>query len=217
MLLLDEPTNHLDAESVAWLERYLEEYPSTVIAVTHDRYFLDNVAKWILELDRGHGIPWQGNYSSWLEQKEKRLALEEREREALRKTLERELEWVRANPKARQAKSKARLARYEELASKEFQERNETNELYIPPGPRLGDLVIEVKGLRKALRRSAADRQPQLHPAARRHRRHHRAERRRQDHAVSHADRRGAGRCRRDPHRPGGEARLRGSVAPDAG
>ena len=150
MLLLDEPTNHLDAESIAWLERYLEEYPSTVIAVTHDRYFLDNVAQWILELDRGHGIPWQGNYSSWLEQKEKRLALEEREREALRKTLERELEWVRQNPKARQAKSKARLARYEELASKEFQERNETNEIYIPPGERLGDLVIEAKNLRKA-------------------------------------------------------------------
>ena len=150
MLLLDEPTNHLDAESIAWLERYLEEYPSTVIAVTHDRYFLDNVAQWILELDRGHGIPWQGNYSSWLEQKEKRLALEEREREALRKTLERELEWVRQNPKARQAKSKARMARYEELASKDFQERNETNEIYIPPGERLGDLVIEAKNLRKA-------------------------------------------------------------------
>jgi sulfate-transporting ATPase len=149
MLLLDEPTNHLDAESVAWLERYLEEYPSTVVAVTHDRYFLDNVAKWILELDRGHGIPWQGNYSSWLEQKEKRLALEQRENEALRKTLARELEWVRANPKARQAKSKARLARYEELASREFQERNETNEIYIPPGPRLGELVIEVSALRK--------------------------------------------------------------------
>src|SRR5579863_5772434 len=149
MLLLDEPTNHLDAESVAWLERYLEEYPSTVVAVTHDRYFLDNVAKWILELDRGHGIPWQGNYSSWLEQKEKRLALEEREREALRKTLAHELEWVRANPKARAAKSKARLARYEELASTEFQERNETNEIYIPPGPRLGELVIEVAGLSK--------------------------------------------------------------------
>jgi len=149
MLLLDEPTNHLDAESVAWLERYLEEYPSTVIAVTHDRYFLDNVAEWILELDRGHGIPWQGNYSSWLEQKEKRLALEEREQDALRKTLARELEWVRTNPKARQAKSKARLARYDELASKEFQQRNETSEIYIPPGPRLGDLVIEVKDLRK--------------------------------------------------------------------
>jgi sulfate-transporting ATPase len=150
MLLLDEPTNHLDAESIAWLERYLEEYPSTVVAVTHDRYFLDNVAKWILELDRGHGIPWQGNYSSWLEQKEKRLALEERERDALRKTLQRELEWVRQNPKARQAKSKARLARFEELQSKEFQERNETNEIYIPPGERLGDLVIDVQGLRKA-------------------------------------------------------------------
>ena len=149
MLLLDEPTNHLDAESVAWLERYLEEYPSTVVAVTHDRYFLDNVAKWILELDRGHGIPWQGNYSSWLEQKEKRLALEEREQQALRKTLARELEWVRTNPKARHAKSKARLARYEELASKEFQERNETNEIYIPPGPRLGELVIEVAGVSK--------------------------------------------------------------------
>ncbi|HTV76713.1 MAG TPA: energy-dependent translational throttle protein EttA [Steroidobacteraceae bacterium] len=149
MLLLDEPTNHLDAESIGWLERYLEEYPSTVIAVTHDRYFLDNVAEWILELDRGHGIPWHGNYSSWLEQKEKRLAIEERERDALRKTLERELTWVRQNPKARQAKSKARMQRYEELASREFQERNETNEIYIPPGERLGELVIEVKGLRK--------------------------------------------------------------------
>jgi ATP-binding cassette ChvD family protein len=150
MLLLDEPTNHLDAESIGWLERYLEEYPSTVIAVTHDRYFLDNVAEWILELDRGHGIPWHGNYSSWLEQKEKRLGIEERERDSLRKTLERELEWVRQNPKARQAKSKARMQRYEELASREFQERNETNEIYIPPGERLGELVIEVKGLRKA-------------------------------------------------------------------
>ena len=149
MLLLDEPTNHLDAESIAWLERYLEQYPSTVIAVTHDRYFLDNVAEWILELDRGHGIPWHGNYSSWLEQKEQRLRVEEREREALRKTLEHELEWVRQNPKARQAKSKARLQRYEELASKEFQQRNETNEIYIPPGERLGDQVIEAEGLRK--------------------------------------------------------------------
>ena len=149
MLLLDEPTNHLDAESIAWLERYLEQYPSTVIAVTHDRYFLDNVAEWILELDRGHGIPWHGNYSSWLEQKEQRLRVEEREREALRKTLEHELEWVRQNPKARQAKSKARLQRYEELASREFQQRNETNEIYIPPGERLGDQVIEADGLRK--------------------------------------------------------------------
>ncbi len=149
MLLLDEPTNHLDAESVAWLEHFLEEYPSTVIAVTHDRYFLDNVAEWILELDRGHGIPWQGNYSSWLEQKEQRLAQEDRQQDALAKTLKRELEWVRTNPKARQAKSKARLQRYEELASQEFQKRNETNEIYIPPGERLGDLVIECKNLRK--------------------------------------------------------------------
>jgi sulfate-transporting ATPase len=149
MLLLDEPTNHLDAESVAWLEHFLEEYPSTVIAVTHDRYFLDNVAEWILELDRGHGIPWQGNYSSWLEQKGQRLAQEERQQDALAKTLKRELEWVSTNPKARQAKSKARLQRYEELASQEFQKRNETNEIYIPPGDRLGDLVIECKNLRK--------------------------------------------------------------------
>jgi len=149
MLLLDEPTNHLDAESVAWLEKFLEQYPGTVICVTHDRYFLDNVAGWILELDRGHGIPWQGNYSSWLEQKERRLAQEEKQQEALRRTLERELEWVRANPKARQAKSKARLRQFEELSSAEFQERNETNEIYIPPGPRLGDSVVEVNGLSK--------------------------------------------------------------------
>jgi ATP-binding cassette ChvD family protein len=150
MLLLDEPTNHLDAESVAWLEKYLEQYPSTVICVTHDRYFLDNVAGWILELDRGHGIPWQGNYSSWLEQKEQRLAQEEKQQEGLRRTLARELEWVRTNPKARQAKSKARLRQFDELSSVEFQARNETNEIYIPPGQRLGDLVIEVEHLRKA-------------------------------------------------------------------
>ena len=150
MLLLDEPTNHLDAESVRWLERYLETYPGTVIAVTHDRYFLDNVAGWILELDRGHGIPWQGNYSSWLEQKEARLKVEEQQQEALKKMLSRELEWVRQNPKARQAKSKARMQRFEELQSREFQERNETNEIYIPPGPRLGELVIEARGLSKA-------------------------------------------------------------------
>ncbi len=149
MLLLDEPTNHLDAESVAWLERFLHEYQSTVIAVTHDRYFLDNVAGWILELDRGHGIPWQGNYSSWLEQKEKRLEIEERQQEGLRKMLSQELEWVRKNPKARQAKSKARLARFEELQSQDFQSRNETNEIYIPPGDRLGELVIDVKDLKK--------------------------------------------------------------------
>jgi energy-dependent translational throttle protein EttA len=150
MLLLDEPTNHLDAESIAWLEKYLEQYPSTVVAVTHDRYFLDNVAEWILELDRGHGIPWKGNYSTWLEQKEARLATEEKTQEGLRKMLAKELEWVRQNPKARQAKNKARVQRYEELASREFQERNETNEIYIPPGDRLGDVVIQAKGLRKA-------------------------------------------------------------------
>ncbi len=149
MLLLDEPTNHLDAESVAWLEKFLEQYPGTVICVTHDRYFLDNVAGWILELDRGHGIPWEGNYSSWLEQKERRLAQEEKQQEALRRTLARELEWVRANPKARQAKSKARLRQFEELSSAEFQQRSETNEIYIPPGQRLGDLVVEASGLSK--------------------------------------------------------------------
>ncbi len=150
MLLLDEPTNHLDAESVAWLERFLHEYPGTVVAVTHDRYFLDNVAGWILELDRGHGIPWEGNYSSWLEQKEQRLELEEKQEAARVRTMKHELEWVRSNPKGRHAKSKARLARFEELQSQEFQARNETNEIYIPPGPRLGDLVIEALGLRKA-------------------------------------------------------------------
>jgi len=149
MLLLDEPTNHLDAESVAWLERFLEKYPGTVIAVTHDRYFLDNVAGWILELDRGHGIPWQGNYSSWLEQKEQRLEMEEKQEDARQKSIKAELEWVRANPKARQAKNKARLNRFQDLNSKEFQSRQETNEIYIPPGPRLGDLVIEVNHLRK--------------------------------------------------------------------
>ncbi|MGH8279384.1 MAG: energy-dependent translational throttle protein EttA [Gammaproteobacteria bacterium] len=149
MLLLDEPTNHLDAESVAWLERYLHEYAGTVIAVTHDRYFLDNVAGWILELDRGHGIPWQGNYSSWLEQKEQRLEMEEKQETAHIKAMQQELEWVRTNPKGRHAKSKARLQKFAELSSVEFQKRNETQELYIPPGPRLGDMVVEAQGLRK--------------------------------------------------------------------
>jgi sulfate-transporting ATPase len=150
MLLLDEPTNHLDALSVQWLEQFLERYPGTVIAVTHDRYFLDNVAGWILELDRGRGIPWQGNYSSWLEQKEKRMEIEARQESARIKAMQVELEWVRANPKARQAKSKARLARFEELASAEVQKRNETNEIYIPPGPHLGNQVIEADGLAKS-------------------------------------------------------------------
>ncbi len=149
MLLLDEPTNHLDAESVAWLERFLDEYPSTVIAVTHDRYFLDNVAGWILELDRGHGIPWEGNYSTWLEQKEKRLASEEATEKARQKAMQSELEWVRTNPKGRQAKSKARLRQFDELQSQTYQKRNETNEIYIPPGPRLGDVVLEVENLKK--------------------------------------------------------------------
>ncbi|EGP01855.1 putative ABC transporter ATP-binding protein [Pasteurella multocida subsp. gallicida str. Anand1_poultry] len=149
MLLLDEPTNHLDAESVAWLERFLHDYEGTVVAITHDRYFLDNVAGWILELDRGKGIPWEGNYSSWLEQKEKRLAQEQVAESARQKSIEKELEWVRQNPKGRQAKSKARMARFEELNNGEYQKRNETNELFIPPGPRLGDKVIEVQNLTK--------------------------------------------------------------------
>lgn len=149
MLLLDEPTNHLDAESVAWLERYLEQFTGTVVAVTHDRYFLDNVAGWILELDRGHGIPWEGNYSSWLEQKEARLQQEDRAQAAHQKTIAAELEWVRSNPKGRQAKSRARVQRFEELQSKEFQTRNETNEIYIPPGPHLGDVVVEIENLHK--------------------------------------------------------------------
>jgi sulfate-transporting ATPase len=150
MLLLDEPTNHLDAESVAWLERFLHDYQGTVVAVTHDRYFLDNVAGWILELDRGHGIPWEGNYSSWLEQKEARLELEEKTEAARAKAMKKELEWVRTNPKGRHAKSKARLQRFDELQSQEFQSRNETNEIYIPPGERLGELVIEAKGISKS-------------------------------------------------------------------
>ncbi|HQY22743.1 MAG TPA: energy-dependent translational throttle protein EttA [Gammaproteobacteria bacterium] len=149
LLLLDEPTNHLDAESVAWLERYLHDFTGTVVAVTHDRYFLDNVAGWILELDRGQGIPFEGNYSSWLDQKDKRLKMEERQESAFQRTIKAELEWVRSNPKGRHAKSKARLARFEELNSKEFQKRAETTELYIPPGPRLGDLVIEVNNVSK--------------------------------------------------------------------
>ncbi|OQW76428.1 MAG: energy-dependent translational throttle protein EttA [Proteobacteria bacterium ST_bin11] len=149
MLLLDEPTNHLDAESVAWLERFLHDYPGTVVAVTHDRYFLDNVAGWILELDRGMGIPWEGNYSSWLEQKEKRLELEEKQESSRQKAMKAELEWVRSNQKGRHAKSKARLARFEELSSVETQKRNETQEIYIPPGPRLGDVVIDVENISK--------------------------------------------------------------------
>ena len=150
MLLLDEPTNHLDAGSVAWMEKFLQDYPGTVVAITHDRYFLDQAAGWILELDRGHGIHYEGNYSSWLEAKEKRLEIEEKQHASMAKTIKSELEWVRSNPKGRQSKSKARLARFEELSSKEFQTRNETLELYIPPGPRLGELVIEVDKISKS-------------------------------------------------------------------
>ncbi len=149
MLLLDEPTNHLDAESVAWLERFLHDFPGTVVAITHDRYFLDNAAGWILELDRGRGIPYEGNYSDWLSAKEARLEQEQRTEASLQKTIKAELEWVRSNPKGRQAKSKARLQRFDELSSQEFQNRNETNEIYIPPGERLGDLVIEVNDVSK--------------------------------------------------------------------
>ena len=158
ILLLDEPTNHLDAESVAWLERHLQQYKGTVIAVTHDRYFLDNVAGWILELDRGYGIPWKGNYSSWLEQKKERLRREESTRPSARPTLERELEWIRMSPKARQAKGKARVTAYESLLSQEIESRREDLEIYIPPGPRLGDIVIELAGALQRLRRAAADR-----------------------------------------------------------
>ncbi len=150
MLLLDEPTNHLDAESVAWLERFLHDYSGTVVAITHDRYFLDNVAGWILELDRGMGIPWEGNYSSWLEQKDERLAQEKSSEKARQKSIAKELEWVRSNPKARQAKSKSRMARFEELNTNDYQARNETNELFIPPGPRLGDKVLDVENLTKS-------------------------------------------------------------------
>ena len=149
MLLLDEPTNHLDAESVEWLEQYLVRFPGTVVAVTHDRYFLDNAAEWILELDRGHGIPWKGNYSSWLEQKEARLLTEQKQVDARMKAMKQELEWVRSNPKARQAKSKARIARYEEMASYEYQQRNETQEIFIPVAERLGNQVLEFKGVSK--------------------------------------------------------------------
>ena len=150
LLLLDEPTNHLDAESVAWLERHLAEYTGTVVAVTHDRYFLDNCAKWILELDRGRGIPWEGNYSSWLEQKKKRLESEEKAASARQKTLDKELEWVRMSAKARQAKSKARISAYEKLSAEQFQDRIEEFEIQIPPGPHLGDLVVEAKNISKA-------------------------------------------------------------------
>ena len=192
LLLLDEPTNHLDAESVAWLERFLQEYPGTVVAITHDRYFLDNAAGWILELDRGHGIPYEGNYSAWLETKEKRLATEEKQQAAHERTIKSELEWVRANPKGRQSKSKARIARFEELNSQEFQKRNETQELYIPPGPRLGDKVIEVNHLSKGFGDKKLIDDLSFLGTQGQHRRDYRRQRCRQDDFSAHAGGSGA-------------------------
>ena len=181
---------------MAWLERHLKEYPGTVVAVTHDRYFLDNVAGWILELDRGQGIPWEGNYSSWLEQKQQRLALEEKTESRRQRTLQRELEWIRMSPRARQAKGKARLTAYEELLNQETQQKLDQVEIYIAPGPRLGDVVVEADEPAQGLRRQPADRRSHVPPAARRHRRRDRPERRRQDDAVPHDHRPGAARRR---------------------
>ena len=197
LLLLDEPTNHLDAESVAWLERFLDDYAGTVLAVTHDRYFLDNVAGWILELDRGHGIPFQGNYSSWLEQKQARLAVEEKQESARRRTLQRELEWVRMAPRARHAKSRARVAAYEQLLAEDAAVKLDTVEIHIPAGPRLGDVVVEADGLRKGYGdRLLIDGLDFSLPRGR-HRRRDRPERRRQDDALSDDRRPGAARRRR--------------------
>ncbi len=209
ILLLDEPTNHLDAESVAWLERYLKEYAGCIMLVTHDRYFLDNITEWTLELDRGQGVPYKGNYSSWLEQKAKRLEVEKGQEEAKQRTLRRELEWIRSSPKARQAKSKARIQAYDKLAEEAGREEVGKAQIQIPPGPRLGGMVVEVEGLSKAFGDRAADRQPLLQAAARRHRRRHRPERRRQDHAVQDDHRPGEAGRRRDPARRHRQARLR--------
>ena len=213
LLLLDEPTNHLDAESVAWLEQHLSEYKGAIVAVTHDRYFLDNVAGWILELDRGKGIPYEGNYSSWLEQKQARMAQEARADKGRERTIAAELEWVRTNPKGKRTKSKARLARYEELIAEERNVKLDEVQIHIPPGPRLGDKVLTGRRRAQGLRRQAADRGPQLRSAACGHRRRDRRERGRQDDAVSHDHRRGGPRRRLD--RPGrhGAARLRRPVA----
>ncbi len=191
ILLLDEPTNHLDAETVAWLQKHLIEYQGTVLVVTHDRYFLDDVTGWILELDRGRGIPWEGNYSSWLEQKAKRLMQEAREDKARQKTLQRELDWIRQGAKARQAKQKARINAYDELANQSEREKITRAQIVIPNGPRLGANVIEARRRHQALRRQAALRGPVVPPAARRHRRRHRPQRRRQDHALPHDHRPG--------------------------
>ena len=195
ILLLDEPTNHLDAESVAWLERHLQQYQGTVIAVTHDRYFLDNVAGWILELDRGFGIPWKGNYSSWLEQKKDRLSKEEKTESKRQQTLQRELEWIRMSPRARQAKGKARVTAYESLLSQEYEQRREQLEIYIPPGPRLGDIVIQLDKVSKAYgERLLIDDLSVEHPT-REHCGRDRSERRGQDDAAAHDHRAGEAGC----------------------
>jgi ATPase subunit of ABC transporter with duplicated ATPase domains len=191
MLLLDEPTNHLDAESIAWLQKHLIDYKGTILIVTHDRYFLDDITGWILELDRGRGIPYEGNYSAWLDQKAKRMAQEAREDKTKQKALEKELEWIRSGAKARQAKGKARLNRYNEMAGQTVTERATTAQIIIPNGERLGNKVIEVEGLKKAHGRQAVDRGPDLHRPAGRHRRRHRPERRRQVHPVPHDHRAG--------------------------
>ena len=197
LLLLDEPTNHLDAETVAWLERFLAEYQGTVVAITHDRYFLDNVAGWILELDRGAGIPWEGNYSSWLEQKQKRLQVEAKQEAKRQRTLQRELEWIQMSPRARQAKGKARLNAYERLLTEDSAQKIESVEIYVPPGPRLGDVVVEAEGLRK----SYSDDRVLMHDLSftlppGRHRWRGGSQRCRQDDAASAHHRRGAARCR---------------------
>ena len=194
LLLLDEPTNHLDAETVNWLEGHLRKYPGAILIVTHDRYFLDNVTGWILELDRGRGIPYQGNYSSWLGQKQKRLEQEGREEESRQKTLAREQEWIAASPRARQAKSKARYQRYEDLLAKAAEKGPTTAQIVIPVAERLGQNVIDLRAPQQGVRRQSPDRRPHLQAAARRHRRHHRPQRRRQDHAVPHDHRAGASR-----------------------
>ena len=227
ILLLDEPTNHLDAETVAWLEGHLHQYQGTVIAVTHDRYFLDNVAGWILELDQGRGVPWKGNYSSWLEQKQERLRLEEKSESERQRTLERELEWIRMTPRAKQQKNKARIRAYEELLNQDRVQRNESVQLYIPPGPRLGDIAIEAKGREQALRRPHHLREHGFRAAPGRDRRSHRTQRRGQDDPVPadyrprdrrqrpapHRRDRATGICRSEPGNPSGRKhRLAGSL-----
>ena len=213
ILLLDEPTNHLDAESVQWLEQHLARYEGTVIAVTHDRYFLDNVAQWILELDRGHGIPWKGNYSSWLEQKQKRHAVEQRTEDRRQKAMARELEWIRKSATARRVKSQARITAYESMLKENVTEKEKEFEILIPPGPRLGTLVVEAKGLSKVYGENLHLREPDVFAAARRDRGGHRPERRRQDDALPADHGRGEARRRDAARRRHGEDRPRRPVA----